>query len=539
MIPNQTRQFLRTVSIAVAAVICGTQALGAATQPRFTLVDLGLGTARAINNKGQVVGTVPVSATATQAVLWENGVATYLTPGAANSEATAISNNGLIAGNWISTDGTTCFVYKNGVATGLPRPSVDYLARANGINDQGWVAGTLVLGAGVRRFYHGALWKPNAAGGYTLYDLDPPNVGYEYVHAVANGINNKNVSTGAAFGTYGAELALWTPTPTLRFLGNLSSETYGMAINDLGHICGYYTDYYFDNAFLWRSLTAGAIFLGDLGGGWSRAAAINRWDDVVGYAGCIDQSSCAALWSKGRVYELNTLIPPGALWQLWEANGINDSWSIVGSGTGPDGLQHAYLLERQPSFTLTLSPGSVFGGAQTAAGTLKLDIPAGPGGFTVQVASSLPGVAVPAVTDVTILEGATSAAFAINSSLVSRATLVTMFAETPDSATYAVLTVKPLLTSVSLSPTTAVGGVTSPVGTVKLGCPAPAGGVTVTLGSTNTLVAAPAASSVFIPAGATTGAFAVVTQKVLANKTVAITASFAGRTLRANLTVTP
>ena len=251
------------------------------------------------------------------------------------------------------------------------------------------------------------------------------------------------------------------------------------------------------------------------------------------------QGSCAALWSKGRVYDLNALIPPGSPWYLWDAADINDTWTIVGGGTGPDGLQHAYLLERQPNFTLTISPVGVYGGAQNSTGTLKLDIPAAPGGYTIQVGSSLPVVAAPSVTDVTVPEGATSASFAINTSLVNGSRLVTIFAESTDAATSATLTVKPLLTAVSLSPTTAVGGVTSPVGTVKLGCPAPAGGVTVVLGSTNSLVAAPTTGSVFIPEASMSGTFAVTTQKVTANKTVGITASFAGRTLKATLTVTP
>lgn len=92
------------------------------------------------------------------------------------------------------------------------------------------------------------------------------------------------------------------------------------------------------------------------------------------------------------------------------------------------------------------------------------------------------------------------------------------------------------LSSLMLSPTLVKGGTPSQ-GTVTLSRPAPSGGAVVTLASNKAAVAVPA--NVTIPAGAASATFTVKTKVVRLKKVVTISASYAGVTKTANLTLMP
>jgi hypothetical protein len=92
------------------------------------------------------------------------------------------------------------------------------------------------------------------------------------------------------------------------------------------------------------------------------------------------------------------------------------------------------------------------------------------------------------------------------------------------------------LSSLMLNPTAVKGGTPSQA-TVTLSGPAPAGGVVVTLASNRKAAKVPA--SITVPAGATSAAFTVNTKVVLVKKIATISASYAGVTKTAKLTVTP
>ena len=82
-----------------------------------------------------------------------------------------------------------------------------------------------------------------------------------------------------------------------------------------------------------------------------------------------------------------------------------------------------------------------------------------------------------------------------------------------------------------------VTGGTGATGSVALTAPAPAGGVVVGLASSNpSLATVPA--SVTVPAGASSATFAIGTGTTRRNRSVTLSASAAGRTLQATLTVT-
>jgi thermitase len=96
---------------------------------------------------------------------------------------------------------------------------------------------------------------------------------------------------------------------------------------------------------------------------------------------------------------------------------------------------------------------------------------------------------------------------------------------------------QPSLSSLSLNPTSVVGG-NSSTGTVTLTAPAPSGGFVVNLSSSNTSVAT-VPSSVTVPAGATSANFTVATNPVSSVRSVTITAAAGGITRTATLTVNP
>jgi len=93
----------------------------------------------------------------------------------------------------------------------------------------------------------------------------------------------------------------------------------------------------------------------------------------------------------------------------------------------------------------------------------------------------------------------------------------------------------PTVSSLTLNPTSVVGGLQSSTGTVTLSGPAPAGGAQILLSSSNT--AARVTSSVTVPAGATSATFTVNTSGVLLTTSANISASYNNTTRTATLTI--
>jgi len=188
--------------------------------------------------------------------------------------------------------------------------------------------------------------------------------------------------------------------------------------------------------------------------------------------------------------------------------------------------------------SLSLNPTSVTGG-NSSTGTVTLSGAAPSGGAQIALSSSNTSVAtVPS--SVTVPAGATSASFMVSTSVVAVSSTVTISASYAGTTASASLTVTPAptLSSLTLNPTTVVGGVQSSTGTVTLSGPAPSGGAQVALFSSNSAVAS-VPSSVTIAAGATSATFTVSTSAVTASTTVTISASYNGATRSASVTVTP
>ena len=167
-------------------------------------------------------------------------------------------------------------------------------------------------------------------------------------------------------------------------------------------------------------------------------------------------------------------------------------------------------------------------------GTVTLDKPAGVGGTVINLASSLPGVAVVDST-VTVPEGATTATFDIDANPVSTDTSVSITAsiyETSQSVLVNVLAPMPSSVTWSVSP---VPGGTSTTGTLSISGPAPTGGTTVSLASSS--LSALVGSSVTIPAGAMTTTFTVSTNVVSNDTSAVVSATVYGVKLKSTLSI--
>jgi len=191
--------------------------------------------------------------------------------------------------------------------------------------------------------------------------------------------------------------------------------------------------------------------------------------------------------------------------------------------------------------SLSLNPTSVNGG-NPSTGKVTLSGPAPSGGAVVSLSSSNTSTATVSAT-LTVPAGATSATFVVNTLAATTSTPVTISASYAGMTQSASLTVTPqappgpTLTSLTLNPDSVTGGFPS-TGSVELSAPAPSGGALVSLSSSNTAVAT-VPQSVTIPAGATGATFTVTTLAVATSMPVTISASYAGVTRAASITVLP
>ena len=187
--------------------------------------------------------------------------------------------------------------------------------------------------------------------------------------------------------------------------------------------------------------------------------------------------------------------------------------------------------------SLTLNSTSVTGG-NSSIGTVTLGGPAPAGGAQVALSSNNGAASVP--TSVAVPAGATTQTFTVSTSAVTASTTVTISAAYGGVSKSATLKVVPpplpTLSSLTLNPTSVIGGVESSTGTVTLSGPAPAGGAQIALARNNGAASVP--SSVTVPAGATSATFAVSTSVVLVSASVTISASYNSTTQTATLSVT-
>ena len=234
----------------------------------------------------------------------------------------------------------------------------------------------------------------------------------------------------------------------------------------------------------------------------------------------------------------NVMVPEGASQSVLtlSSNPTSGNATVTIEASLGGTLTSTSITVTQALASFSVSPNSTIGGA-TAHGTVTLTGPAYAGGVVVSLSSSNSSAAV-VPSNVTVPAGATKATFNVSTMPVASATPVTITANSGGSIKSTTLTVTaPVLSSLSLAPSTVVGGAGS-TGTVKLTGATPSGGISVSLRSSNPSVAT-VSSSVTVASGASSATFNIDTTSVSSSTSVTMTANLSAVTKQSVLQVKP
>lgn len=289
--------------------------LGADKAPVIT--DLGLGTEiLAINERGQVAFTAtdPTNKSR-QAVLWENGIRTYLgfLPGDTESWTADLNNQGQVVGWTTGTCSSRAFVWQDGIMTPLGACSTQAL----GINNRGQIVGS-ASGIGA------VLWQDGK-----MVDLGVPASNFG---SAARAINDRGQIVGQ-YGVNGSSRAFLWENGNVTDLGLLpdAQGCGAQSINNRGQVVGWcFLSNGFLRAFLWdRGIMTALNRPPGIAG--SEATHINDQGEIVGFAYGSDFQIRAVMWQRGKFFDLTTMIAP-SVWRLIAAYDINDRGQVVGLG---------------------------------------------------------------------------------------------------------------------------------------------------------------------------------------------------------------
>lgn len=360
---------LRRVGL-LAALLLGGIAPALHAQTEYFVTDIGtlggtIGFGYAVNLRGQVAGASLTSG--------NNGYRAFRTApdrpinpstddlgtlGGVQSYAQAINVWGQAAGSAAITDSAPLHAFRT--APNRPiNPSTDDLgtlsgteSEAWGINDWGQAVGYASLSGDV--ILHAFRTAPNRPINPSTDDLGTLGG----TQSEAFGINDFGQVVGYASTSDDLLHAFRTApnhpiNPATDDLGTLGgTESYAFGINVSGQVVGYAATN--DDPFIIlhafrtapnRPINPATDDLGTLGGTDSYGWAINDWGEVVGssYTDSNDTIEHAFVFSRGRMLDLNKLIPADSGWDLMVAYGINDAGQIVGTGTH-NGQSRPFLL---------------------------------------------------------------------------------------------------------------------------------------------------------------------------------------------------
>lgn len=334
--------------------------LPCARAAQYTIADLGIlsgyasSHAVALNNHGQVIGYSLTSGfEEAHSFLYSGGVMTDFNElSGANAQVADINDSGAVVGSLIhyAPEGQcpryTAFVWTSFEGlTDLGALSDNGLSGAEAINNNSEVTGNSDGKAFIWDKQGGMRAIANAFGGSGVNAYDIDNSGRVFGSAQDAGPNHD-----------------WLPffydgsaMTNLRELGMTGA---GILSNDSGQIAGIL---YPGHAFIW-SESAGMHDLGSIGEGYycSSISGLNNSGEVVGiYQNTSGTGSVKPfLYSDGRLFRLEDLIPANSGWSIQSAADINDHGQIVGQGYY-NGAFRAFLMTPvpEPSSLLALAGG--------------------------------------------------------------------------------------------------------------------------------------------------------------------------------------
>ena len=225
--------------------------------------------AKAVNRRGQIVGTSRDALGRTRAFLWEEtlGMVDLKPLTGVNSSANDINDNSEIAGGGDTGFGDFhAYLLSAGTSFDLGTLGGNE-SEALAVNRRGQVAGHS-RGAGAPAKHAFVIVEPG-----TMIDLGTLGG----ATSIAHDLNENGAVVGLAETNSGAPRAfLWTATDGLRDLGMLGAASMALGINNRTEVVGGS-----GHAFLWTA-HAGMVDLGTLGGRTSCANAINDAGHIVG-----------------------------------------------------------------------------------------------------------------------------------------------------------------------------------------------------------------------------------------------------------------
>jgi probable HAF family extracellular repeat protein len=273
--------------------------------------------ARAINDRGQIVGDSTTAQGLTRGFLWSHGVMTALGAlGGSTARAVDINNRGQIVGFSDTASGLPhAVLWQHDQTTDLGTLGGG-ISLATAINDRGEVTGDSLTADGA---WHAFRWHDGALRDLGAFD--------------AGGINNRGQIAGVA-ACAGEDLppvrtcAVRWQAGTLTRLDDRAERA--TAINDRGDIIGTLATRPLSvRAFIWRQ---GVLTdLGTLGGTFTSAHALNDRGQVVGGSSpAPGQPEHPFLWYRATMVDLTTRgLAPGAF-----VAGIDSHGRMVGGLDG-------------------------------------------------------------------------------------------------------------------------------------------------------------------------------------------------------------
>lgn len=305
-------------------------------------------TARGLNNRGQVVGTVLTRLdsgwTVRRAfVTGSNGVGITLlgTLGGAHSFGNDVNGSGQVAGFSYTSSDAHAFVTRPNASGMTDLGTPGYYSYAFAVNDRGQVTGQRVLPNGdLRAFLTGF-------GGTGLVDIAPlPGD----AHTVGYDVNASGQVVGQSINAANSSYTAFVTGPNGAGLTNLGPFLYeggysGIRINDIGQVVRSIQVGTNINVALTGQNVSGLTDLGTLGGRFGYANGLNNLGQVVGYSATVsgERRAFVSALDGLSLVDLNSLVALGST-VLVDATGINDLGQIVANTA--DG--RAFLLAPVP-----------------------------------------------------------------------------------------------------------------------------------------------------------------------------------------------